>query len=169
MGHSAVHEYLQTLRRWYKVKRREAPLSQPTCSSGALWSVGCFGCANSRLSSVIAQKQMCAKYRTLPIEDTELDWPKNFFIWNSEGKMILYGRLQPWTIWGGEYPYSDAFSYEFYFEKNNLNALQNYFIDIFMKNKIFIHEILCGHLHKKQMEEHGFFSKLQAWLRKKDI
>ena len=66
MGHSAVHEYLQTLRRWYKVKRREAPLSQPTCSSGALWSVGCFGCANSRLSSVIAQKQMCAKYRTLP-------------------------------------------------------------------------------------------------------
>lgn len=34
------------------------------------------------------------------IEDTELDWPKNFFIWNSEGKMILYGRLQPWTIWG---------------------------------------------------------------------
>ena len=66
MGHSAVHEYLQTLRRWYKVKRREAPPSQPTCSSGALWSVGCFGCANSRLSSVIAQKQMCAKYRTLP-------------------------------------------------------------------------------------------------------
>ena len=39
---------------------------QPTCSSGALWSVGCFGCANSRLSSVIAQKQMCAKFRTLP-------------------------------------------------------------------------------------------------------
>ena len=66
MGHSAVHEYLQTLRRWYKVKRREAPPSQPTCSSGALRSVGCFGCANSRLSSVIAQKQMCAKYRTLP-------------------------------------------------------------------------------------------------------
>ena len=51
----------------YKVKRREAPPSQPTCSSGALRSVGCFGCANSRLSSVIAQKQMCAKYRTLPI------------------------------------------------------------------------------------------------------
>ena len=47
MGHSAVHEYLQTLRRWYKVKRREAPPSQPTCSSGALWSVGCFGCALS--------------------------------------------------------------------------------------------------------------------------
>ncbi|WP_294479598.1 hypothetical protein, partial [uncultured Victivallis sp.] len=45
---------------------REAPPAQPTCSSGALWSVGCFGCANSRLSSVIAQKQMCAKYRTLP-------------------------------------------------------------------------------------------------------
>ena len=67
MGHSAVHEYLQTLRRWYKVKRREAPPSQPTCSSGALRSVGCFGCANSRLSSVIVQKQMCAKYRTLPI------------------------------------------------------------------------------------------------------
>ena len=66
MGHSAVHEHLQTLRRWYKVKRREAPPSQPTCSSGALRSVGCFGCANSRLSSVIAQKQMCAKYRTLP-------------------------------------------------------------------------------------------------------
>lgn len=66
MGHSAVHEHLQTLRRWYKVKRREAPPSQPTCSSGALWSVGCFGCANSRLSSVIAQKQMCAKFRTLP-------------------------------------------------------------------------------------------------------
>ena len=66
MGHSAVHEYLQTLRRWYKVKRREAPPSQPTCSSGALRSVGCFGCANSRLSSVITQKQMCAKYRTLP-------------------------------------------------------------------------------------------------------
>ena len=66
MGHSAVHEYLQTLRRWYKVKRREAPPSQPTCSSGALRSVGCFGCDNSRLSSVIAQKQMCAKYRTLP-------------------------------------------------------------------------------------------------------
>ena len=66
MGHSAVHEYLQTLRRWYKVKRQEAPPSQPTCSSGALRSVGCFGCANSRLSSVIAQKQMCAKYRTLP-------------------------------------------------------------------------------------------------------
>ena len=69
MGHSAVHEYLQTLRRWYKVKRREAPPSQPTCSSGALWSVGCFGCANSRLSSVIAQKQMCAKYRTLPVHE----------------------------------------------------------------------------------------------------
>ena len=67
MGHSAVHEYLHTLRRWYKVKRREAPPSQPTCSSGALRSVGCFGCANSRLSSVIAQKQMCAKYRTLPL------------------------------------------------------------------------------------------------------
>ena len=66
MGHSAVHECLQTLRRWYKLKRREAPPAQPTCSSGALWSVGCFGCANSRLSSVIAQKQMCAKYRTLP-------------------------------------------------------------------------------------------------------
>lgn len=31
-----------------------------------LTSGGCFGCANSRLSSVIAQKQMCAKYRTLP-------------------------------------------------------------------------------------------------------
>ena len=73
MGHSAVHEYLQTLRRWYKVKRREAPPSQPTCSSGALWSVGCFGCANSRLSSVIAQKQMCAKYRTLPIVGIGLD------------------------------------------------------------------------------------------------
>ena len=68
MGHSAVHEHLQTLRRWYKVKRREAPPSQPTCSSGALRSVGCFGCANSRLSSVIAQKQMCAKYRTLPFD-----------------------------------------------------------------------------------------------------
>ena len=71
MGHSAVHEHLQTLRRWYKVKRREAPPSQPTCSSGALRSVGCFGCANSRLSSVIAQKQMCAKYRTLPNSDLE--------------------------------------------------------------------------------------------------
>ena len=69
MGHSAVHEYLQTLRRWYKVKRQEAPPSQPTCSSGALRSVGCFGCANSRLSSVIAQKQMCAKYRTLPAQN----------------------------------------------------------------------------------------------------
>ena len=55
-----------SLRRRYKVKRREAPPSQPTCSSGALRSVGCFGCANSRLSSVIAQKQMCAKFRTLP-------------------------------------------------------------------------------------------------------
>ena len=66
MGHSAVHEHLQTLRRWYKVKRREAPPTQPPCSSGALWSVDCFGCTNSRLLSVIAQKQMCAKYRTLP-------------------------------------------------------------------------------------------------------
>ncbi len=58
--------YLQTLRRRYKVKKRKAPPSQPICSSGALRSVGCFGCAKSRLSSVIAQKQMCAKYRTLP-------------------------------------------------------------------------------------------------------
>ena len=66
MGHSAVHEYLQTLRRWYKVKRREAPPSQPTCSSGALRSVGCFGCANSRLSSVITQNkcaQNCGHYQ----------------------------------------------------------------------------------------------------------
>lgn len=66
MGHSAVHEYLQTLRRWYKVKRREAPPAQLPCSSGVLWSVSCFGCAKSRLSSVIIQKQMCAKLRTLP-------------------------------------------------------------------------------------------------------
>ena len=72
MGHSAVHEHLQTLRRRYKVKKRKAPPSQPTCSSGALRSVGCFGCDNSRLSSVIAQKQMCAKYRTLPYSAKEL-------------------------------------------------------------------------------------------------
>lgn len=62
MGHSAVYEHLQTLRRQYK----EAPPSQPTCPSGALWSVGCFGCDKSHLSSVIIQKQMCAKLRTLP-------------------------------------------------------------------------------------------------------
>ena len=30
------------------------------------WLAGCFGCANSRLSSVIMQKQMYAKYRTPP-------------------------------------------------------------------------------------------------------
>ena len=66
MGHTPIYEYLQTLRRRYKVKRREAPPSQPTCSSEALRSVGCFGCANSRLASVISQKQMCAKLRTLP-------------------------------------------------------------------------------------------------------
>ena len=68
-GALVVHEHLQTLRRWYKVKRREAPPSQPTCSSGALWLVGCFGCTKSRLSSVIAQKQMCAKLRTLPAQN----------------------------------------------------------------------------------------------------
>ena len=66
MGDTSVYEHLQTLRRWYKLKKREAPPAHPTCSSGALRLVGCFGCANSRLSSVIAQKQMCAKYRTLP-------------------------------------------------------------------------------------------------------
>ncbi len=65
MGHLAVHEYLQTLRRWYKVKRREAPSSQPTCSSGVLWSVGCTGGAKTRLSSVITQNkcaQNCGHY-----------------------------------------------------------------------------------------------------------
>ena len=66
MGDTSVYEHLQTLRRRYKVKKREAPPAQSTCSSGALRSVGCFGCANSRLLSVITQKQMCAKYRTLP-------------------------------------------------------------------------------------------------------
>ena len=66
MGDMSVYEHLQTLRRRYKVKKREAPPAQSTCSSGALRSVGCFGCANSRLLSVITQKQMCAKYRTLP-------------------------------------------------------------------------------------------------------
>ena len=30
MGHTPIYEYLQTLRRRYKVKRREAPPSQPT-------------------------------------------------------------------------------------------------------------------------------------------
>lgn len=57
-----------------------------------------------------------------PIEDANLDWPKRFLIWNAEGKLVLHGRLQAWTIWGGEYPYNDAFSYEFYFEKNNTIA-----------------------------------------------
>ena len=65
MGNTSVYEHLQTLRRRYKVKRREVPPALPTCS-GAFWSVGCFGCAKSRLSSVIIQKQMCAKLRTLP-------------------------------------------------------------------------------------------------------
>ncbi len=67
MGDTSVYEHLQTLRRRYKVKRREAPPTQPTCSSGALRSVSCFGCTKSRLSSVIMQKQMCAKLRTLPL------------------------------------------------------------------------------------------------------
>ena len=67
-------EFFWKIKKWsrYKVKRREAPPSQPTCSSGALRSVGCFGCANSRLSSVITQKQMCAKYRTLPAHYTAI-------------------------------------------------------------------------------------------------
>ena len=60
MGHSAVHEHLQTLRRRYKVKRREAPPAQSTYSFGALWSVGRFGCANSRLSSVTLRNK-CAQ------------------------------------------------------------------------------------------------------------
>ena len=100
------------------------------------------------------------------IENARLDWPRNFSIWNSEGKMVLHGRLQAWIIWGGEYPYNDAFSYEFYFETNNTNALQNYFIDLFMKKKIFIHEILCGDLHKKQTREHGYIRRILAWLKK---
>ena len=106
-----------------------------------------------------------------PIEDANLDWPKRFLIWNTEGKLVLHGRLQAWTIWGGEYPYNDAFSYELYFEKNNTIALQNYYIDIFMKKQIFIHEILCGHLHKKQLKDHRNFQRFWAWLirKKKDV
>lgn len=106
-----------------------------------------------------------------PIEDAKLDWPKRFLIWNAEGKLVLHGRLQAWTIWGGEYPYNDAFSYEFYFEKNNTIALQNYYIDIFMKKQIFIHEILCGYLHKKQLKGHRNFQRFWAWLirKKKDV
>ena len=89
MGHSAVHEHLQTLRRWYKVKRREAPPSQPTCSSGALWLVGCFGCIKSRLSSVIAQKQMCAKYRTLLSLMLFNDYFKSKIIFCSKNNLAL--------------------------------------------------------------------------------
>ena len=89
MGHSAVHEYLQTLRRWYKVKRREAPPSQPTCSSGALWLVGCFGCIKSRLSSVIAQKQMCARYRTLLSLMLFNDYFKSKIIFCSKNNLAL--------------------------------------------------------------------------------
>ena len=89
--HSAVHEHLQTLRRWYKVKRREAPPSQPTCSSGAL-----FGYANSRLSSVISQKQMCAKYRTLPVLSSFAVTCKANNICSVHGsKMPGQGTLQP--------------------------------------------------------------------------
>ena len=42
------------------LSRREAPPSQPTCSSGALWSVGCEGGAKTRMSSVITQNK-CAQ------------------------------------------------------------------------------------------------------------
>ena len=58
-----TRQYMNTCKLYeggIKVKRREAPPSQPTCSSGALWSVGCFGYANSRLSSVITQNK-CAQ------------------------------------------------------------------------------------------------------------
>jgi hypothetical protein len=99
-----------------------------------------------------------------PMEDAALDWPDRFSIWNPEGKVVLHGRVQAWDIWGGDYPYNDAFSYEFYFEENNTIALQNYYMDIFIKKQIFIHEILCGHLHKRQIEENWNFQKFRAWL-----
>jgi hypothetical protein len=117
---------------------------------------------------------MCAIFRTLsfhqrkidenPMEDAALDWPDRFSIWNPEGEVVLHGRVQAWDIWGGDYPYNDAFSYEFYFEENNTIALQNYYMDIFIKKQIFIHEILCGHLHKRQIEENWNFQKFRAWL-----
>ena len=65
-----------------------------------------------------------------------MDWPDRFSIWNPEGKVVLHGRVQAWDIWGGDYPYNDAFSYEFYFEENNTIALQNYYMDIFIKKQI---------------------------------
>ena len=55
-----------------------------------------------------------------PMEDAALDWPDRFSIWNPEGKVVLHGRVQAWDIWGGDYPYNDAFSYEFYFEENKV-------------------------------------------------
>ena len=57
-----------------------------------------------------------------------MDWPDRFSIWNPEGEVVLHGRVQAWDIWGGDYPYNDAFSYEFYFEENNTIALQNYYM-----------------------------------------
>ena len=68
MGHSPIYKYLQTLRRRYKVKRREAPPSQPTCSSGAFRPVGCFGCIKVTFEicsqSEIKCAQNCGHYRS---------------------------------------------------------------------------------------------------------
>ena len=57
---------LERIASFVETSVEETLSSQPTCSSGALCSVGCFGCAKSRLSSVITQKQMCVKLRILP-------------------------------------------------------------------------------------------------------
>lgn len=81
-----------------------------------------------------------------------------------KGKSFCMGECRLGIYGGGDYPYNDAFSYEFYFEENNTIALQNYYMDIFIKKQIFIHEILCGHLHKRQIEENWNFQKFRAWL-----
>lgn len=99
-----------------------------------------------------------------PVEDAELDWPEKISVWNSDGKMVLYGRLQPWAVWGGEYPYNDAFSYEFYFEKDIIDEFQNHYITLFMRKHIFIHEILCGSRHGKQIKSNGIFQGFRTLL-----
>ena len=61
-----------------------------------------FGCANSRLSSVIAQKQMCAKFRTLPINRSNRIFLLHFHVgifigqqWFPKQKIVMDCNNEP--------------------------------------------------------------------------
>lgn len=80
------------------------------------------------------------------LQEEELDCFKTLSLRDSSGKPFLHLLLRE-DLTGGPSPYHDAWWYELYFSEECTPALQNHFLAIFMKKKIFIEEILQGAPH----------------------